>query len=142
MNCWAHSKNKIDQNGINDFFFTKWIDKNNGWYEGFVGGICNPSTSNGLEFSNDKIKDTINRKRLGLIEFLNECGINLVADWSKARAERITTINQEIIYLYIYLGAKRPQLRRKKNWSIYHGSPTLLLQEIIYNITIQKKDLI
>lgn len=58
----AKNSESIDE--FIDYFFTKWIDKNNEWYEGFVDGICYPSKSNGLESSHDKIKDTINRKRV------------------------------------------------------------------------------
>ena len=43
---------------IKDFlahFKREWIDKNSGWYEGFCEGNI-PSTDNGLESLNGKIK--------------------------------------------------------------------------------------
>ncbi|CAF0967301.1 unnamed protein product [Brachionus calyciflorus] len=55
-----------------DYFMSQWISKDSGWYEGYVDGLCLPSTSNGLESFHDKIKQALNRKRLRLIEFLNE----------------------------------------------------------------------
>ena len=57
----------------------QWGNNNNGWYEGYYGDI--PSTTNGLESSHEKIKDALKGKRLGLIEFLNECRENLIKYW-------------------------------------------------------------
>ncbi|RMZ99678.1 hypothetical protein BpHYR1_002744 [Brachionus plicatilis] len=48
---WQEKKSQSINEFI-DYFFSEWIDKNNGWY---VEGICFPSTSNGIESSHDKI---------------------------------------------------------------------------------------
>ncbi|RNA06891.1 hypothetical protein BpHYR1_032210 [Brachionus plicatilis] len=61
---WQEEKSQSINEFI-DYFFSEWVDKNNGWYEGYVEGICFPSTSNGIESSHDKIKTALNRKRLG-----------------------------------------------------------------------------
>ena len=76
----------------------QWGNNNNGWYEGYYGDI--PSTTNGLESSHEKIKDALKGKRLGLIEFLNECRENLIKYWSQKRSKSIKTTdsatNEEI----------------------------------------------
>ncbi|CAF0939959.1 unnamed protein product [Brachionus calyciflorus] len=72
---------------LNDFlsyFENEWVKKNSGWYEGYAIGM--PSTTNGLESSHEKIKKSLQHKRLGLIEFLNECKNNLINFWSQDRS--------------------------------------------------------
>ena len=74
---------------VKDFlahFKREWIDKNSGWYEGFCEGNI-PSTDNGLESLNGKIKskNTL-RERMGVGQYLGNAR-TMVTDWSKDRGE-------------------------------------------------------
>ena len=74
-------------NSFLKYFDDEWIKKHPGWYEGYAIGM--PSTTNGLESSHEKIKKALQQKRLGLIEFLNECKNNLIHFWSQDRSSSI-----------------------------------------------------
>ncbi|CAF0708145.1 unnamed protein product, partial [Brachionus calyciflorus] len=72
-----------------DYFKDQWCQEgHNGWFEGYAHGL--PSTSNGLESINDKIKTAIDNKRFGLIPFLNECCENILKEWTKDRSPTLT----------------------------------------------------
>ncbi|RNA27425.1 hypothetical protein BpHYR1_044614 [Brachionus plicatilis] len=76
-------------NSFLKYFNDEWVKKHSNWYEGYAFGI--PRTTNGLESSHEKIKKALKLKRLGLIEFLNECKNNPIKyayDWNK-RDKRI-----------------------------------------------------
>ena len=58
-----------------------WIDKNNGWYEGFSNGHI-PSTDNGLESVNRVIKEQHTlRERLPVGEYMSNA-FDMFRDWS------------------------------------------------------------
>ena len=62
-----------------------WLNQERvGWYQVFVVGI--PDHSNSNESDNRYIKEDQDRKRLGLIQFLNHTCENLVHGWSKRRS--------------------------------------------------------
>ena len=78
-----------DEPKVKDFlshFKNEWLDKNNGWYEGFCDGNI-PSTDNGLESLNGKIKskNTL-RERMNVGQYLGNASA-MVTDWSKDRGE-------------------------------------------------------
>ncbi|CAF0858135.1 unnamed protein product, partial [Brachionus calyciflorus] len=89
---WEEKKNS-SINEFVEYFLLQWVAKDYGWYEGYIEDVCFPTTSNGLESSHDKIKEALKHKRLGLIEFLNECRSNLIEHWSRERSETISTFN-------------------------------------------------
>jgi hypothetical protein len=72
--------------GFLEHFKKEWVDKNNGWYEGFCDGNI-PSTDNGLESLNGKIKskNTL-RERMSVGQYLGNANA-MVTDWSKDRGE-------------------------------------------------------
>jgi len=66
-----------------EYFKSEWIDQHDGWFEGQV--LCSPSTNNGLESINNRIKlDGTLRERLQIKDFmgfmLRQCEI-----WSDER---------------------------------------------------------
>ena len=64
-----------------DHFKEFWIDKNNGWYEGFADGHI-PSTDNGLESVNRVIKEQHTlRERLPVGEYMKNA-FDMFRDWS------------------------------------------------------------
>jgi len=78
-----------DEPKVQDFlshFKNEWLDKNNGWYKGFCDGNI-PSTDNGLESLNGKIKskNTL-RERMNVGQYLGNASA-MVTDWSKDRGE-------------------------------------------------------
>ena len=72
--------------GFLEHFKKEWVDKNNGWYEGFCDGNI-PSTDNGLESLNCKIKskNTL-RERMSVGQYLGNANA-MVTDWSKDLGE-------------------------------------------------------
>ena len=59
------------------YFKKMWLkDKRTGWYQGFAKAI--PDHNNNNESDNRYIKEDQDRKRLGLIQFLNHAEANLV----------------------------------------------------------------
>jgi len=57
-----------------------------GWYQGFSKGV--PDHNNANENDSKYTKECQDRKRLGLIQFLNHAENNLVSDWSKRRSDQ------------------------------------------------------
>ena len=69
-----------------DHFKKEWIDKNNGWYEGFTDGYI-PSTDNGLESVNGVIKRNHTlRERMTVPQYLTNA-FKMIKDWSKDRGD-------------------------------------------------------
>ncbi len=67
------------------YFKKVWLElSRSGWYQGFATAI--PDHNNSNEADNRYIKEDQDRKRLGLIQFLNHACDNLVHGWSKRRA--------------------------------------------------------
>ena len=66
------------------YFKKVWLSpKRSGWYQGYAVAI--PDHNNNNEADNRYIKEDQDRKRLGLIQFLNHAASNLVSGWSKRR---------------------------------------------------------
>ncbi|CAF0944189.1 unnamed protein product [Brachionus calyciflorus] len=77
---------------------------------------------NGLESSHDKIKKALKHKRLGLIEFLNECRSNLIEHWSRERSETIFTINPT---------TKEPVDFENLNLKKFHKEPISSMEDLL-----------
>ncbi len=75
---WKEEKSFVD-------YFKKWwlSPKRSGWYQGY--STATPDHNNNNETDNKYIKECQDRKRLGLIQFLNHAESNLIKDWSKRR---------------------------------------------------------
>ncbi|CAF0826598.1 unnamed protein product [Brachionus calyciflorus] len=72
-----------------DYFKDQWCKEGqNGRYEGYAPGL--PTTSNGLESLHDKIKTALDKKRFGLISFLNECFDNILKERTTDRSLTLT----------------------------------------------------
>ncbi len=68
------------------YFVKVWLRPETcGWYQGFAKAI--PDHNNSNETDNKYIKECQDRKRLGLIQFLNHAEINLISDSSKRRSD-------------------------------------------------------
>jgi len=66
------------------YFEKMWLAPERvGWYQGFASAI--PDHNNNNEADNRYIKEDQDRKRLGLIQFLNHACDNLIRGWSKRR---------------------------------------------------------
>ena len=63
-------EHEVDVSKFLNHFKNEWVDKNNGWYEGFTDGR-NPSTDNGLEAINGVIKKNHTlRERMSVSQYL------------------------------------------------------------------------
>ena len=68
-----------------DYFESQWCAyAQNGWFEGYAPGL--PSTSNALESVHEKIMKALDKKRLGLIPFLNVSRANIIKEWTVERS--------------------------------------------------------
>ena len=76
------TKNESGTQVFLDYFRDNWVNKKNGWYEGFQLGI--PSQSNAIESSHrHQIKSFGNIKQRSTCKrFINDTGKQLVEDWS------------------------------------------------------------
>lgn len=81
-----NEKKKTDIDKFLAYFRSEWIDSsNNKWYEGAALNI--PSTDNGLESVNGKIKLVFTlRQRMSVNEYLNNA-IAMLRTWSKERTD-------------------------------------------------------
>lgn len=120
VNKWKAKKNiKIDE--FLDYFETEWINSTNrGWYEGFTDGLI-PSTTNGLESKNGKIKDVYTiRSRMDIGPFLHLI-VKMVRNWSQDAATpdqefkdnfQITDKSYELAFTYL---VQEPVIKRIGN---------------------------
>ncbi len=74
------------------YFKKMWLcSKRSGWYQGYASAI--PDHNNSNESDNRYIKEDQDRKRLGLIQFLNHAANSLVHEWSlRRRADSYTYV--------------------------------------------------
>jgi hypothetical protein len=117
---WKSKNNpKIDE--FLEYFETEWIKSTNmGWYEGFTDGMI-PSTSNGLESKNGKIKDVYTiRARMDIGPFLHLL-VKMVRNWSQDAATkenefkdvfRVTDKSYELAFTYL---VQEPVIKRIGN---------------------------
>ena len=63
-----------------EYFENQWFKENKNWYEGFAIGL--PSTNNGLESTNDKIKASVDRELNHIGRFLVLLEKTIVHEWS------------------------------------------------------------
>ena len=66
------------------YFKKQWLDKNSGWFQGYAIGI--PDHNNANEADNRYIKEGQDRKRLGIIQFMNHAETTLLHSWSSCRS--------------------------------------------------------
>jgi hypothetical protein len=72
-----------------EYFNDQWLSYDPNWYEGYSLGT--PSHNNALESTNRYIKDNgLDRNRLAIIQFLNQCEASVVKKWS---IDRNSTVN-------------------------------------------------
>ena len=72
------------ENKFTKYFKKQWLnDKRQGWYQGFAVGI--PCENNALEGSNRYIKEDVNCKRHGLMQFMSHLERNMLLNWSSQR---------------------------------------------------------
>ena len=65
-----------------------WLKpERSGWFQGFTRAIPDHNNSNETDKKYINYKECQDRKRLGLIQFLNHAESNLINDWSKRRSE-------------------------------------------------------
>ena len=76
---WRRKWSSPDVATFTDYFFSNWIQENNGWFEGRAPGY--PSTNNALEATNNVIKNEGTfRERLPIAQFVT-LAMATVADW-------------------------------------------------------------
>ena len=102
--------------GFLNHFRKEWVEKNNGWYEGFTDGDI-PSTDNGLEAENRVVKDNHTlRERMPISQYLINA-YNMIRDWSLDRFAKnqktekpfwdspgISKVSWEMAYNFLYKG--------------------------------------
>ena len=82
---WSNEKNKAIDSFLN-YFDNVWIEQHPGWYEGYAPGV--PSTNNGLEATNEKVKSQATlRTKLSFGRFLEVVTTEIIEKWSKERDE-------------------------------------------------------
>ena len=117
------AKNQLAVNVFITYLNEKeWIQRYEGWYEGYA--LLYPSTNNGLESSNRKIKDDGTfHKRVPISEFLKIIYTRIIYNWSIERdpnainkkdfslEPEITT--QDYTKAYQWLQMKKPIIKLK-----------------------------
>lgn len=113
---WSARDSTIDT--FVNYFESEWVNsRNNGWYEGFSTNI--PSTDNGLESTNGKIKLIYTlRSRLSVNAYLTNL-VNMLRHWSQ------DTLTEKIFITYVEFSENSWKLA-----SLYLHSGTAVIKKI------------